>query len=190
MLIMKLTALLVSLNPDQTETFKFHLDDISDMPCFSHDRRTSHSMLKILQAIFPTLQYKGRKAEKKGLKYSIELNDHRNYATRTLFYWCFLHEASPTAQLEMNWSGFHSDQGYDGPREKSVFIHTFTFRANSIWVCDRDDDLEVLENIRYASYLLPFLMGGHRRLGAMSPVRALNINPDVLKLIGEYLVYF
>jgi hypothetical protein len=65
-LVMKLTALLVSLKPDETETFEFHLDYISDMPCFSHDRRTSDSVLKILRAILPTLQYKGRKIEKKG----------------------------------------------------------------------------------------------------------------------------
>jgi hypothetical protein len=46
-------ALLVSLKPDRTETIEFHLDYISDMPCFSHDRRTSDSVLKILQATRP-----------------------------------------------------------------------------------------------------------------------------------------
>jgi hypothetical protein len=188
-LSMKLTFLLASLKPDQTATFEFDVEFDSDMHCFSHERRTSDSMLKILRAIFPTLQNKGRKARNKGLQYSIELRQGEGprFETRTLFYWGSLHETIPTAQMVMNWRGggvHRRDQ--DG---KYFWTHNFSFRANSTWVRDRDDDWEALGNIRFASFLLPFVMGEHYRLGAMSPIRALHGNPDVLRLIGKYLVY-
>jgi len=184
-LSMKLTVLLASLKPDQIATFEFDLKFDSDMHCFSHENRTSDSVLKILRAIFPTLQNKGRKAKNNGLQYSIERRER--LGTRTLFYWGFLHETIPTAQMVMHWKGgsvHRRDQ-----HGKFVYKHEFSFRANSTWVRDRDDDLEVLVNVRFASFMLPFVMGEHHRLGAMSPIRALHGNKDVLMPIGKYIDY-
>jgi hypothetical protein len=68
--------------------------------------------------------------------------------------------------------------------------HEFSFSANSTWVLDRDDDWEALANVRFASFMLPFVTGERHRLGAMSPIRALHGNKDVLMSIGKYLVHW
>ena len=184
-LSMKLTVLLLGLEPDKTATFELDLEFDSDMHCFSHENRTSDSVLKILRAICPTLQNKGRKAKNKGLQYSLERNERHRLETKTHFYWCFLHETIPTAQMVMHWKSYRRNQ-----HGKFFNTHEFSFRANSTWVRDRYDDWEALENVRFASFMLPFVSGEHHRLGAMSPIRALHGNKDVLMLIGNYLDYW
>ena len=166
---------LLDLKVDQISTIEVDVHYLSDMHCFSHVRRVSDSVLKIIQAVFPTL-------ENKGLKYWMEIDQSSWYKSRTVFYWCFRDSTTPNAELEMNWS---VDSQYPHfPRgENSFQRHKFTFSANSVWLVERAEDIKVIDRIRLENFLLPFVMGGHNRLGATSPIKALH--SDVLKLIGK-----
>ena len=176
MLAIDFILALGDLKADQNSTVQFIIESDSDMPCFSHVRRASASVLKIIQAVFPTLQ-------SKGLKYSLEITDLDHYRqSRTIFYWCFRDITTPFAELEMNWCGQYD---HDQRTGKYVFKHQFTFSANSVWLVERAEDIEILEQIRPAALLLPFVMGVHKRLGATSPIRFLHL--DVLKLIGIFV---
>jgi len=157
----------LGLKVDQISTIEVDVKDLSDMHCFSHVRRASHSVLKIIQALFPTLQ-------NKSLKYFLEITDgHQMSKSTTVFYWF-------NAKLQMNYSvTTHWLAG------RSFFRHTFTFSANSDWVDEREEDIKVIERIRVQNFMLPFAMGGHNRLGASSPIKALN--SDDLRLIGKHV---
>ena len=80
--------------------------------------------------------------------------------------------AAPNAKLEMNWSvkGHYPQTG----KNSSFHRHKFTFSANSVWLVERAEDNKVMDRIRLENFLLPFVMGGHNRLGATSPIKALN----------------
>jgi len=76
----------------------------------------------------------------------------------------------------MNWSvkGHYPQTGKNLSFELERHKFKFTFSANSVWLVERAEDNKVMDRIRLENFLLPFVMGGHNRLGATSPIKALN----------------
>ena len=74
----RFVRLLSDLKNDEQGALELRFDEFTEAPCFSHRNRTQDSVLKIIRAVFPTLQ------NKRGLKYSVEGSQQ---STRTVFYW-------------------------------------------------------------------------------------------------------
>ena len=170
----RFVSALFNLKADQNTRVEFHMEDIGDFRCFANARRVTHSVMEIIQAIYPTLRTKR-------FGYYVEsnpntLNCFRTEDAKSTFHWCC--RDGSTAQIVMFWL-----------REKcnatGSITHSFTFRANSAWVEQRAADRLFLEEIGLER-ALAFAMGGHKRLGERSQIR--NFNADVLHSIGKLLI--
>ena len=64
--------------------------------------------------------------------------------------------------------------------------HSFTFRANSVWVRQRAEDRKQTGSECGPDRVLAFAMGAHKRLGEISEIRF--INADVLHSIVKIVI--
>ena len=170
----KFVEALFDLQADQDSTLEFRWTELRG---FSFPRRAHHSVMEIIQAIYPFLHGKR-------LQYTFEDDDphrlHDGPATKGTFFWCF-HDSS-TAEMLMR---FRLKKRWDQDWRDHAVTHSFTFRANSAWVDERAEDRKILEAGNMPDRMLAFAMGCHKRLGERSQIRA--IHDDVLISLGKIL---
>ena len=171
----KFVETLFDLQADRDSKLEFRgVTSRTELSCFSCSRRAFHSVMEIVQAIYPFLSCKR-------LKYTLEADDPHRLddagATKATLYWCFC--GNSTAEMLMD----YRTQNLDWRR--SIVTHSFTFRANSAWVDQRAEDRKILEAGNMPDRMLAFAMGCHKRLGERSQIRA--IHDDVLISLGKIL---
>ena len=176
----RFVSALFNLKADQNTTVEFQIENIGRIRCFANARRVTHSVMEIIQAIYPTLRTKR-------FGYYVESNPNRLNCFRTedaksTFHWCC--RDGSTAQMVMFWLR-ENCYGTDPATLSYITRHSFTFRANLAWVEQRAADRQFLEGIGLER-VLAFAMGGHKRLGERSYIR--NFNADVLQSIGKLLI--
>ena len=199
----RFVSALFNLKADQNTTVEFQIENIGRIRCFANARRVTHSVMEIVQAMYPTLRtkrfgydveldyfntltrYKSNYEEEdyfKRLSNPNGLGGFRTEDTKSTFHWCC--RDSSTAQMVMFWLR-ENCYGTDPATLSYITRHSFTFRANLAWVEQRAADRQFLEGIGLER-VLAFAMGGHKRLGERSYIR--NFNADVLQSIGKLLI--